>query len=107
MRALVAAGARAARSWACVGCDARGAGEGVALVGFVDAVEDCEGRDEVVREGAMVVCVCAPNYILSSLASRRASSARCTSLSRVDSCKTEGVSMLVSCVGPLVSSRGL
>lgn len=59
MRALVAAGERAARSWACVGCDARGAGGGVALVGFIDVAEDCGGRAEAVREGAMVACVCA------------------------------------------------
>jgi hypothetical protein len=43
MRALVAAGERAARSCACVGWGARRAGEGVALVGFMDVVEDGGG----------------------------------------------------------------
>lgn len=43
IRALVAAGERAPRSCACVGCGARGAGDGVALVGFMDVVEEDGG----------------------------------------------------------------
>lgn len=57
MRALVAAGERAARSWAWVGCGARGTGDGVAVVRFMDVVEDGGGRGAVVREGAIIACV--------------------------------------------------
>lgn len=58
MRALVAAGERAARSWACVGCDARGTGDGVAVVRFMGMVEDGAGRGAPVREGAIIMCSC-------------------------------------------------
>lgn len=108
MRALVAAGERAARSCACVGCGARGAGEGVALVGFMDVVEDGGGGEVVVREGAMVACVCAYLYILTSLPCvPRASKARCMFLSsvqssRVESCRVRGIYALAACAGPLV-----
>lgn len=53
IRALVVAGERAARSWACVGCGARGGGgAGVEVEGLVDV--GAEEGGAAVREGAMV-----------------------------------------------------
>lgn len=58
MRALVAAGERAARIWPCVGCAVRGTGDGVAVVHFMDVAEDGGGRAVAMREGAIVfMCV--------------------------------------------------
>ena len=63
MRALVAAGERAARSWAWVGCGVRGAGDGVAAVRFMDVAEDAGGIGAVVREGAIIACVYTCRFI--------------------------------------------
>lgn len=74
MRALVAAGERAARSWTWVGCGVRGAGDGVAVVRFMDVAEDAGGIGAVVREGAIIACVYTCRFICISYPPLR----RCT-----------------------------